>query len=331
MNPIRNVSLLLLVALAPAAPRASAVERVRLVQDGPASAAAWVAASLAAARRATVSTRLSAAVRAVPVEEGTRVAAGQPLVLLSDEDVRAQLAAAETGLQTAEANERRFAELAAQRAATPAELEMARARRAEAAAAVAAARAALGYTELRAPFDGTVQARRVNAGDLVGPGQPLVEVEGAELELQATLSEEEARGLSVGQTLRFRSGDRQGTARVTALSPGGDPVSHRRSLRARVLGAPEGMRAGSFARLELPAGAPAAGGVWVPQSALVRRGDLTGVFVAEGGRALLRWVAPGAPVGDRVPIRAGLRSGEAVIDAPGSLRDGQPIEVARGE
>ena len=50
----------------------------------------------------------------------------------------------------------------------------------------------LGYTQLRAPFDGTVQARRVTAGDLVGPGQPLVEIEGGDLELQATLSEEEA-------------------------------------------------------------------------------------------------------------------------------------------
>jgi membrane fusion protein (multidrug efflux system) len=305
--------------------------RVRLVDAGPTSAPPWVAASLAAARRATLSTRISASVRLVRAEEGARVSAGQLLVGLSDGDIRAQLAAAETALATAELNEKRFAALSAQRAATPSELEMARSQRSQAAAAVAGARASLGYAEIRAPFAGTVQARRVQVGDLVGPGQPLVEIEGTGLELQATLSEEEAAALAVGRELSFRSGEREGKARVTALSPGGDPASHRRSLRALVLGGAEGMRSGSFARLELPAGTAAPSGAWVPRSALVQRGDLTGLFVAEGGRAQLRWVALGEPVGDRFPVRAGLRAGEPVIDAPGALRDGQAIEVSRGQ
>jgi RND family efflux transporter MFP subunit len=331
-SPALLLSLALLPALAGAAPAdrpEAAPARVRLVDAGPARSAPWVAASVAAARRATLSTRLSASVRAVHAEEGARVAAGRLLVSLSDDDVRAQLAAAQTALATAEANQKRFAALAAQRAATQSELEMAESQRAQAAAAVAAARATLGYTEIRAPFAGTVQARRVNAGDLVGPGQPLVEVEGAALEIQASLSEEEAAGISVGRELRFQSGEAEGRARVTALSPGGDALSHRRSLRAAVLSGGDAVRSGSFARLELPSGKAAGAEPWVPRSALVQRGDLTGVFVAEGGRANLRWVALGEPVGDRVPVRAGLRAGEPVIDAPAALRDGQAIEVSR--
>jgi hypothetical protein len=54
------------------------------------------------------------------------------------------------------------------------------------------------------------------------------------------------------------------------------------------------------------------------------------VFVAQDGKAHLRWVALGEPVGDRIPVRAGLEPGEAVIDAPGALRDGQRVEVIRG-
>jgi membrane fusion protein, multidrug efflux system len=52
--------------------------------------------------------------------------------------------------------------------------------------------------------------------------------------------------------------------------------------------------------------------------------------VAEGGRANLRWVALGEPVGDQVPVRAGLKLDERVIADPAALRDGQAIEVSGG-
>lgn len=304
--------------------------KVKLVEVAPGQGAGWAAANLAASQTATLSTRLSATVRSVAVEEGARVKRGDLLLRLSDDDVRAQLAAAETGLASASAHERRIRELVAQRAATPSELEQAEAQRAQAQAAVAGAKASLAYTELRAPFDGIVQSKRVNAGDLVGPGQPLLDVQGAGLEVQASLSEDEAQGLRRGQRLQLQAGDHRGEVEVTALTPGGDPLSHRRFLRARLVAGGEGLRSGTFARVQVP-GAPAAPKqVWVPRTALIERGDLTGVFVADQGRALLRWISLGEPTGESYPVRAGLKPGEAVIDAPGALRDGQVVEVVRG-
>ncbi len=322
----------LAVALASPAPASDSSEapapraRVRLVASEPTRETLWVAANVQAARRATIATRLSASVRAVHVEEGQRVSQGQLLVSLGDADLRGQLAAAVAGLASASAHERRIRALTSERAATPSELEAATAQRAQAQAAVAAVRANLAYTEIRAPFAGVVQARRVDPGDLVGPGQPLVAIEGSALELAASLSEEESRGVAVGKRLRFRSDAGDGVAEVTALTPGGDPLSHRRGLRARVVSTGRELRSGTFARLEVPGAGPAAG-VWLPRSAFVERGDLTGVFVATAGRAELRWVSTGQAVGDRVSVRAGLRDGERVIDSPGALRDGQDIEV----
>jgi RND family efflux transporter MFP subunit len=306
------------------------VARVRLVRAEPGGAGRWVAANLLAARRATVSTRVSATVKAVHVEEGNAVAAGQLLVSLADDDLRGALAAARAALAGAAAHERRIAELAKERAATPSELEGAEAQRAQAEAAVAGAAANLAHAEIRAPFAGRVQARRVEAGSLVGPGQPLVELEGGGLELVASLSEDEARGLVIGTRVRFQAGELGGDAVVTALAHGGDALSHRRGLKARVAEAPPELRSGAFARVEVPARGPAREDVWVPRSALVERGDLTGVFVAASGKAALRWISVGEPVGDHVPVRAGLRRAEPVIDAPGALRDGQPVEVADG-
>jgi membrane fusion protein (multidrug efflux system) len=333
---MKTASLAALVLLASALAAASPVlageqpapRRVRPVQRETASGGHLVPASVLAARRATLATRIAAHVSALHVEEGRRVKQGELLVSLSDPDLRGALAAAESAHAAAAAHERRIRALVAERAATASELELATAQRAQAEAAVAAARANLGYAQIRAPFAGTIQARRVSAGDMVGPGQPLIELEGDELELQASLTEAEAHGLAVGRALPFVAGEARGTAEITALTPGGDPVSHRRGLRARVRKVDGELRSGAFARLEVPGAAPeGAGGAWVPRSALVERGDLTGVFVASGGKAELRWVSLGEPAGDGFAVRAGIRQEETVIDAPGALRDGEPVEV----
>jgi RND family efflux transporter MFP subunit len=326
----RPILLALALAAAPyhrAAAAPAEPARVRAVRPGAPSGVAIVPASVAAARRATLATRVAATVREVHVREGQRVRAGELVVSLSDADVRGALAAAETSFTAAAAHERRIRDLAAARAATPAELEVARAQRAQAEAAVAQARATLSYTELRAPFAATVQARRTDPGDLVGPGQPLLELEGDELELRASLSQAEARDVARGAVIRFQAGGARGEAVVTALSTGGDPLSHRRTLRASVRRVEGELRSGTFARIEVPAGADGASGLWIPRSALFSRGDLTGVFVASDGRAELRWLSIGEAAGDLVAVRAGLRPDEAVIDAPGALRDGQAVEV----
>jgi RND family efflux transporter MFP subunit len=314
------------------APAADAPVRVRAVGATTAAGGRTVAGSVVSARRATLSTRIAASVRAVLVEEGQRVAAGQLLVSLADEDLRGAQAAAEAGLAAAATQERRIRQLLTERAATTAELDQAVAQRAQAEAGLAAVRANLAYAQLRAPFAATVQARRVDPGSLVGPGQPLLELEGDGLEIVASLSDAEAVGLALGSVVRFQAGGAEGEAEVVALTPGGDPVSHRRSVKARVRGAVAGLRSGAVARRVLPAaaaGAPPAGssGLWLPRSALVERGDLSGVFVATGGKAELRWVSTGDAAGDQVWVRAGLRTGEVVIDAPGALRDGAAVEV----
>jgi RND family efflux transporter MFP subunit len=305
----------------------AAVARVRTVRATTPSGGAWVPASVMAVERATVSTRVAAAVRAVQAREGQRVSRGQVLVSLADADLRGAVAAGRTALDAAAANERRIQNLLAQRAATQAEMDMATTQRAQAEAALAAAQANVEYGQIRAPFTGTVQARRVEPGDLVGPGQPLLVLEGDALELQASLSEAEAKGITLGAIVKFEADGTSGTATVTALTPGGDPLSHRRGFRARIRDTGTSLRSGAFARIEVAGAGQDATHAWVPRSALVERGDLTGVFVASAGHAELRWIAVGEQAGDGVMVRAGIRPGEAVVDAPGVLRDGQPVEV----
>jgi len=302
---------------------------VSLVAQGAPESGAWVAATLQSTRTANISTRMAAQVKRVHAEEGQRVAAGTLLISLGDEDLQGQLKAAETGLATVQAYHRRIQALQAQKASTPVELEQVEAQVAQAQAGVTALKANIAYTQIRAPFSGVVQSRKVNEGDFVGPGMPLLELVGdGEQELVATLSEDEAKGLKAGSKVAFESEGIEGQAQVTGLAPGGDPYSHKGTLRAKVL-KPKGLRQGSFARILVP-GLLVAQGVSVPRSALVQRGELTGVFIAKDNHAELRWLSLGEGDGAYLSVRSGLKDGEKVIDHPGALQDGQPVEVSAG-
>jgi RND family efflux transporter MFP subunit len=298
---------------------------VSLVAGSQAEGGVWVAATLQSTRNAMMSTRMAAQVKRVLVQEGERVASGSLLMSLGDDDLQAQLQSAETGLATAQAHHRRIQALFVQKASTSSELEQAQAQLAQAQAGVSSIKANLAYTQIRAPFAGVVQSRKVNEGDFVGPGMPLLELVGeGEQELVATVSEAEGKAFKHGQKVQFESEGTPGEAQVTALSPGGDAFSHRGTLRARVL-SPKGLRQGSFARILAP-GAKAEG-LMVARTALVLRGELTGVFVAKDGHAELRWITVGDGAGDSLPVRSGLKAEERVIDHPGNLQDGQPIEI----
>ena len=301
---------------------------VSLVAQGAPEGGAWVAATLQSTRTAMMSTRMAAQVRRVLVQEGQRVVAGTLLISLGDEDLQWQLKAAETGLATVEAYHRRIQALQALKASTPVELEQVEAQVAQAQAGVTALKANITYTQIHAPFSGMVQSRKVNEGDFVGPGMPLLELVGdGEQELVATLSEKESKGLKAGAKVKFESEGVEGEAQITGMAPGGDPYSHKGTLRAKVL-KPKGLRQGSFARI-LVSGLTVEG-FSVPRSALVQRGELTGVFVAKEGHAELRWISLGDGEGNFLPVRSGLKSGENVIDRPGALQDGQPIELPSG-
>jgi membrane fusion protein (multidrug efflux system) len=69
----------------------------------------------------------------------------------------------------------------------------------------------------------------------------------------------------------------------------------------------------------------------VPRDALVRRGQMVGLFVVDGGAARLRWVRVGLDDGDGVEVLSGLRVGEQVVvgEARDRLTDGRRVTVDR--
>jgi RND family efflux transporter MFP subunit len=293
-----------------------------------------VAATVVARQRATLASRMSAAVVKLPFEEGEAVGSGQVVAQLADEALRSALAAAEAARAAARTERERMERLLEREAATPRETEGARARAAAAEAEVGAARDALRYTALRAPFAGRLVRRLVREGDVVSPGQPLVEIEGGEgFELRTSVDAAAAAVIAPGMRLPVEVdglGDAL-VATVRAVTPAADPGTHRFEVVAD-LDAVEGLRSGLYGRLLLPA-APGAtearGQLTIPAGAAFARGGLTGVFVAADGVARLRWIAAGQRDGERLAVRAGLEAGERVVLDPAGLADGDAVAEER--
>ena len=289
-----------------------------------------VPATVQARKRASLAARVPASVTELPYQVGQSVAAGAVVVRLDDAALRSALQAAEAGFKAAQSDLSRTETLLKKGASTPRELDEMTARTAGAQAQVTAAKDALSYAALRAPFAGRIASRPVHVGDVVDPGATLVEIEGlGELEIQASVEREIAAALRVGQKVRAMVDGQADpvAATVTAIAASGDATTHRFEVKASL--APGGaLRAGLFARLLLPSQA-AEPRITVPGSAVFARGGLSGVFVASEGRARLRWVAPGARAGDSVEIRAGLEAGERVVLDPTGLVDGSPVREQR--
>jgi RND family efflux transporter MFP subunit len=284
-----------------------------------------------ARRRAALASRLAASVTALPFREGERVEQGAVVARMDDAPLRAALAAAEAGLAAAQSDLHRAQALLAKGAATPREVEQMETAASAARAQLTAARDTLAHATVRAPFAGRIAARAVNVGDVVGPGAPLLEIEGeGGLELRATVEPDVAATLRPGARLQalVDRGTDPLPVTVTAVAPSGDPITHRFEVKADLPSAP-GLRAGVFARLLVP-GPAAEPALLVPASALFERGGLSGVFVVSEGRARLRWVAPGAREGAWAEVRAGVMEGEQVVTDARDLVDGTPV-MPRGE
>ena len=291
-----------------------------------------IPAAIESSRRAVLTSRLAASIVELKTREGDVVQAGAVLVRLEDTALLAALSAAEASDQAAARDLKRAEALLARGAATRSEVENAGTAAERTRAAVVAAREAVSYASVRAPFPGRILRKLASEGDIVNPGQPLLEVEGTGgLEVVASVEAAIHDRLRNGQKLEVRL-DGIATpvlATIHDLAASADPSTHRFTLRADI--APtSGVRAGLFARILVSS--PGGGGearVFVPSGATLRRGGLTGVYVIRDGHAWLRWIAPRDTLGDSTEVRAGLEAKDRVALDPSRLHDGAPVSEER--
>ncbi|HOU54193.1 MAG TPA: efflux RND transporter periplasmic adaptor subunit [Myxococcota bacterium] len=239
------------------------------------SGTSWMSGTLEPYRRSTLMAQVPGVVQKVLAAEGQRVRAGDPLVVIRDEDYQLRLRQAQAGLEAAEAQARnaelqyrRLQELRSQEAVPQSQLDVleagwkaAKAQIEVASANLALARKALRDTVITAPYDGIVVRRMISEGESATamPPTPLVVVEKTDpLELKLQVPSSQADRVAVGTPLKIRlpASGQEMDAQVTRLVPSANPGS-RAFLAVVEIPNPDGaLRAGVYgeARLASPDG-----------------------------------------------------------------------------
>lgn len=204
-------------------------------------------------------------------------------------------------------------------AAAKARRDAAHAGRAQAEAGVAAAKTAVGYTTIRAPFDGVVTTKLVDPGAMAAPGVPLLVVEDpSRFRLEVQVDESQIGLVRLGASVPVlidALGPQRISGKVVEIVPAADPSSRSFTVKIELPSKPA-VRSGLFGRARFPRGERQA--ILVPQSAVVHRGQLDGVYVVgTNDLADLRYVTLGRLDGDEVEILSGLSGGERIVAEPG--------------
>jgi len=277
-----------------------------------------------------VTAKVANQVTAVRFSEGQQVRRGEVLVELDGAQERADLAVAEAALAESRSQYQRSRELYTTRVLSDQQIEQIEATFKANEARVASARARVGETVIRAPFDGRVGLRRVSLGSLISPGTVITTLDDTStIKLDFTIPETFLSVVQPGLEIAARSvayPDASFSGRVSSVDTRIDPATRSVTVRA-LLPNPEGLlKPGMFLTVRLSRGAIDA--LLVPEQALVpEQGDVF-VFVVSDGLAEKRRVRIGQRrVGD-VQIVEGLAEGELVVtEGTQKLRDGAAVRL----
>ena len=328
----------LLLSTAPAAQEASgAALSWAPVQTSTQAPLQSVDAKVEAVRDAALAAQVGGSITQLSVHAGDRVKAGQELLRI---DARmasqgaaassAQVAAAQAQAAVAAKEYERQQQLFAKSYISQAALDNARAQWQASQAQVKAlqAQASVAATQsglhvIKAPFDGVVASVPVALGDMALPGKPLVTLfDPTALRLSAALTQVQAVQLAGAEQGQVELPGAASRIRIVASAlqrlPTADAQSHTTTVRVALPAGTPGAVPGGFARLWFQ-GADAQGGqrLFVPAASVVRRAEMTGVYVqGSNGKPQLRQVRLGQATGEQIEILSGVSSGDQVAAQP---------------
>jgi RND family efflux transporter MFP subunit len=286
------------------------------------------------------------------VGEGDWVTKGTVLATVQQDQFQEKLAQANAQLARAQADyERaklsfdRASTLFAAGAATKPDYDNANAQFASAKSSVEAAQAsvteariALGYCQLRAPFDAWILKRNVDVGSLVGPatngftladtwevkavfGVPDTVLGSIRLGSRETITTEALRGAFRGH--------------VSAISPAADPRSRVYSVEVTIGNSQYRLKPGMIASITIGSSGAGQQVPVVPLSAVVQSPDHTksfAVFLVDSSAGVakvrLQDVSLGTAYGNQIVVLSGVRPGDQVVTSGATMiRNGEEVRV----
>ena len=304
------------------------------------SGSAEAVGTLVADNGTDVTTEAGGVVQSIAFESGQAVRKGDLLLQLNTANEQAQLKALDTAARLAVTQRDRWRELGEQKLVSRSEVDERIADAATTQAQAEAQRALIAQKTIRAPFDGVLGIRKVNLGQYLNPGDPIVSLQALDpIHVDFTLPEQRMNQVAIGTPVRLDIDARPGEpfeARVSAIEPAVDASTRNFKVRATLANPGGELRPGTFGRVGFDLG-QASDVVVVPQTAVSFNPYGNSVYVvveapkpaadappAEGMPqpthvVKQRFVTTGPSRGDLVGITDGLEPGEVVVTS-GLLR-----------
>jgi RND family efflux transporter MFP subunit len=188
-------------------------------------------------------------------------------------------------------------------------------------------------TQIRAPFDGFVEKRLVNLGELVKAQMPVMAVVRLDpLKVVAEIPEKMAPWIGAGQTVDLQVDaypGRKFSGKVSRISPGVNTSTRAFPFEALVPNADTALKPGTFARVHIESG-KSDDVLTLPYAALQYRYGVNRVFVVSGDKLAMRELTVGERLGERIEVITGVKAGErvAVTDVD-TLADGTLVTVTK--
>lgn len=302
----------------PGAEPAISVEIGEVTRE-PISSLYSTSATLRADRQATVIARTRGVVERLVVEEGDRVAMGQPLAYLEDDEQRIAADRARTSEETARGEHERLSGLYERGLVSVDEYEASRRDAADARHALDLAELELSRTVIRAPVAGIVVTRHLDVGATVSDGTPVFDLADVDpLYADVNIPERHVTQLRPGQQVRLTADatGEQATAIIERIAPAVDPATGTVKVTVAVEGE-SSLRPGAFVRVDIITDTRE-NALVVPRSALV----------AEGRRWHLYRLQEDAQTVEQVEVTLGFESGDRIELA---ATVGDTADVAAGD
>ena len=322
---------------------------VNAIQDTTNNPFLNVSGKIQSVQSADLSTRMMGFVNKVHVKVGDKVKKGQLLVSINNTDLQAQLAQVNASITEANAaynnakkDYDRFQNLFAENSASQKEVdditahyEMAKARLEAAKQMKNEINAQFTYSNITAPFNGVITGKSVEEGNMANPGIPLISMEApGNFEVIAMVPETEISKIKndskVDVTAKSISKTIPGN--VVEISTSARNTGGQYLVKIALDKTEAPILSGMFVNVQFPLEKKAnaiSSTLYVPESALVKQGQLTGVYtIGNGNVALLRWLRIGKTFGDQVEVLSGLSKDEQyIISAEGKLYNGAKVTV----
>jgi RND family efflux transporter MFP subunit len=347
------------------------ITTVSLIYPSQANTVLNASGYVVAQRKAAVASKGTGRLETLAVEEGTRVKEGQIIGQLENADIQATLNQAQAQVNTAKANlgqveaeikdarlkferyerllqskaiaqsdydtvEARLQQLLAGRSAALSQIKAAE-------AGVRGGQVAMGYTLIRAPFDGVILTKNADVGEVVAPFGSSINAKAAvvtmadlgSLIVEADVSETNLEKVKKGQPCEIQLDSLPGmrfAGEVHMIVPTADRSKATVLTKVKFLEKDERVlpeMSAKVAFLTRQTTKEERPKVAIPPSALVDQKGKTWVYRVEKDIIREVPVQKGPPLADFIEILQGLKPGERIVLKPNrNLRDGAKVKIA---